>query len=807
MGKHVKPNDETQRRKLQEYIFSLEQIQEEAERLFIEHERLKHSQDLLMNTVPLGSVSVDREGTILQVNRRILEILGSPSEEATRAINVLTFPPLVEAGISDTFRHCMDSGRVVSTEVHYTSKWGKDAYLGIFVLPRWDSEGNVCGCQALVEDISEHKRAEEALRESEERYRLLTQNSLTGIYIRQDGLLAFVNDQLAHLLGYSPQEMIGVEFWSFIHPDDSEKVKEWDLARSSGREVSPEYECRVVCKDHSTKWVHLLATSTSYRGRLANMGNVADITARKSTEEALRESQEKYRDLYEESKRSEELYRSLLDSSPGAVVVYDQEGRTQYLNDSFTRIFGWRLEEVQGRRLPFVPDSQREVTMAMVESVIHDGLPCYGFETKRYTKEGDVVDVIVSASRYHDHLGNPLGMLVVLTDVTERKRLEEQLRQAAKMEAIGRLAGGVAHDFNNLLTAIIGYANILLQTMDESDPKREKVQQIDRAAEHAANLTKQLLAYSRKQVLDVKVLDLNLLVTNFETMLRRLVGEQLEFITDLDPSLGMVSADATQIEQILMNLAVNARDAMPKGGKLTIRTRNVVLEEPYTWSQEDIEPGPYIMFSVSDTGKGMDAATRSRIFDPFFTTKEKSPSTGLGLSTVYGVAKQHGGHVTVTSEPGRGATFEVYLPRVDNVSVDVEKSPPPASQPRGKETILVVEDEDLVRSLAREALEMLGYTTLTAADPAEALTICDQHQGNIDVLLTDVILPGMDGKRLFEEVSTKKPRTKVLYMSGYTEDAIVHHGVLAPHVCFLRKPFSLEDMATKLREVLDEVQG
>ena len=392
---------------------------------------------------------------------------------------------------------------------------------------------------------------------------------------------------------------------------------------------------------------------------------IADMSERIRAQAELLASEARYKDLYEQSKKQYELYRSLLDSSPDAVVVYDMEGRTRYVNDSFTRIFGWTIEEVLGQRIPFLPGSERDASMAIIKALINEGIPCSGFETSRYTKDGRTLDVDVSGSRYHDHEGNPSGMLVVLSDISQRKLLEKQLRQSAKMEAIGQLAGGVAHDFNNILTAIIGYSNLLSNDLPEGGPQQERLLQITRAAEKAADLTGQLLAFGRRQMLDIKVLYLNEVVADVGRLLERLIGEDIDLITILDPAAGRVQVDPIQVEQILMNLAVNARDAMPGGGRVTIETANATLDEDYSRMHPEVAPGKYVMFAVSDNGLGMDSQTLTRIFEPFFTTKSEGRGTGLGLATVYGIVKQHRGHINVYSEPGRGTTFKVYLPRTE----------------------------------------------------------------------------------------------------------------------------------------------
>ena len=461
------------------------------------------------------------------------------------------------------------------------------------------------------------------------------------------------------------------------------------------------------------------------------------------------------------------------------------------------------MEDVRDQRIPFLPDSEREASMALIKALVEQGVPCCGFESKRFTKDGRTLDVELSAARYNDHDGMPAGMLVVLSDISQRKLLEKQLRQSAKMEAIGQLAGGVAHDFNNILTAVIGYATLLSNDLPPDGMHQEKVLQIIRAAEKAADLTGQLLAFGRRQMLHIKVMELNEIIEDMDKLLQRLIGEDIQLTTILEPSAGRVQVDPIQIEQILMNLAINARDAMPGGGMLTIETTNAVLDEDYARMHSEVCPGQYVMFAVSDSGLGMDTQTLTRIFEPFYTTKGEGQGTGLGLATVYGIVKQHRGHVNVYREPGRGTIFKVYFPRTEAPSDSVPSVEESGPRPNGNETILLVEDDELVRNLACEALEMFGYPTLTAADPAEAIAICDDHRGTIDLLLTDVILPQMDGRRLFEVLSSKLPDLKVLYVSGYTHNFIVHHGVLDKNLNFMQKPFSIDNLARKVRQVLD----
>jgi CheY-like chemotaxis protein len=383
--------------------------------------------------------------------------------------------------------------------------------------------------------------------------------------------------------------------------------------------------------------------------------------------------------------------------------------------------------------------------------------------------------------------------------------LQEQLRQSQKMEAIGQLAGGVAHDFNNLLTVIHGYSELILNSLDDSSRLRQDVREIIHASEHASSLTRQLLAFSRKQVLQLKVLDLNAHVSNMDKMLRRMIGENIELMTLLAKDLGRIKADPGQIEQVILNLAVNARDAMLSGGKLTIETANIELDENYARSHIGVTPGRYVMLSVSDTGVGIAREVKERIFEPFFTTKEKGKGTGLGLSTVYGIIQQSGGNIWVYSEPGLGTTFKIYLPRIEEDTESLKPSAVSTKSLQGSETILLVEDEEMVRKLACTILQKNGYKVLEAPNGEEALRIVQGQNGNpIHLMVTDVVMPGMSGRQLADRLERLRPEMKILYISGYTDNAIVHHGVLEKGIDYIQKPFTIEGLARKVREVLDK---
>ncbi len=503
--------------------------------------------------------------------------------------------------------------------------------------------------------------------------------------------------------------------------------------------------------------------------------------------------------------RSEEKYRRLFEDSRDAIYSTTRDGRFVDVNQAWLDLFGYRREEVTelGMSSIYLRPDERVRFQRDVESA--GAVRNYPVRFRR--RNGTEIDVLLTATVRHDDEGRIAGYQGIVRDVTEQKQLEEQLRQAQKMEAVGNLAGGIAHDFNNLLTVIGGRSHLLTMRLPPEDPLRREVEIIGKTAERAARLTQQLLAFSRKQVLQPRVLDLNEIVREMDRILQRLIGEHIELRTVLGADLGRVRADPGQIEQVILNLAVNARDAMPEGGRLTIETGSVELDAAYAREHVGVQPGPHVMLAVSDTGVGMDAQTQARIFEPFFTTKEAGRGTGLGLATVYGIVQQSGGHIRVYSEPGRGATFKVYLPRVDAAAEVPAPTEAPVTPLRGTETVLLVEDEDEVRALARESLEGFGYTVLEAQSPEEALRAFQTHPGPIHLLLTDVVMPKMSGRSLADRLVAARPGLKVVFMSGYTSNAIVHHGVLDEGTAFVQKPFTPGALARKVREVLSEAAG
>jgi PAS domain S-box-containing protein len=669
-------------------------------------------------------------------------------------------------------------------------KDGEEIYVHLSLSVLQGPDGAPRGMIGYSIDITERQRAEESLRNSEALYHSLVENLPQNVF-RKDraGRFTFVNQRFAALLGRPAEEILGKTDFDFFPRDLAEKYRRDDqhvLETGTILQIVEEHEP----PGGPQLFVEVMKTPVhdAQGAVIGTQGIFWDITGRVQTEQALRRNEERYRRFFEED-------------LSGAFIA-TPAGKLLACNPAFTRIFGFAsIAEAMSQPLAslYANAGAYEAFMDLLRR--EQRLELYEAELRR--RDGRPIHAIANVVGLFDDRGGLVEIKGYLFDNTERKRLEEQFRQSQKMEAVGRLAGGVAHDFNNLLTVITGYSEILLGRLAKEDSSQPMVVEIQRAAERAAGLTRQLLAFSRKQILAPVDLDLNVVVADMEEMIRRLIGEDIALVTLREPLLGRVTADRGQIEQVLMNLAVNARDAMPRGGELTIETRNVVLECGQTSTNGDLPAGPYILVAVRDTGCGMDEEMRLRLFEPFFTTKEIGKGTGLGLATAYGIITQSRGHIDVESAPGRGTTFMIYLPRTA-----APLALPPAEVsvngiPHGTETVLLVEDEDAVRHLSRQLLEMVGYQVLEARNGLEALSVCEQNGGTIHLMVTDVVMPHMSGRQLADRLAPRYPDLRVLYLSGYTDEAISHHGVLDREVDFLSKPFSLDALARKVREVLD----
>ncbi len=728
------------------------------------------------------------DGVIVYTNPRFEEIFGyGPGEMLGKHVSIVNAP--TEKNPEETAEEIIEymekagrwEGEINNIKKDGTPFWSY-ASVSLFDDPK---HGRVL--VAVHTDITERKRAEEALRESEERYRRIIETAYEGIWLLDaEGKTIFANSRMAEMLEYTVEEMIGKTLFAFM-ADDWKAMAQENLSRRR-KGVSEQHEFKFERKDGTHLWAivttnPILDEDGRYQGAL---GMVTDITERMRAEEELRESEEKYRQLFM--------------TESAAILLLDADTR-EFLdvNDAAVNLYGYTREEFLKLKHSDIT-AEPDESDASIKQAVAGKLSTISLRYHK-KKDGTVFPVEISAGSFV--LQGRRALCGIIRDITERRNLEEQFRQSQKMEAIGRLAGGVAHDFNNLLTAMTGYSELILSELHHGDPLRGEVQKIKTAAERATSLTRHLLAFSRKEILEPKVLDLNVIVADTADMLQRLIGEDVELIIAPDPDLGRVKADPGHIEPIIMNLAVNARDAMPSGGKLTIETANVTLDEEYVRSHPDAKPGDYVLLTMKDTGCGMDAETQSHIFEPFFTTKEVGVGTGLGLSTAYGVVAQSGGYISVESEPGKGSAFKVYLPRL---SPGVEAAPPAEPAPtkiQGTETVLLVEDEDIVRTLAVQILRRQGYTVLEARGGGEALLICERHKEPIHLLLTDVVMPQMSGGELAGRLAEVKPEMRVLYMSGYTQNIIVHDGILDKGTPFIQKPFTPHTLAEKVRSTLD----
>ena len=637
------------------------------------------------------------------------------------------------------------------------------------------------------------RRAERSQRGMEERLRLLAAN-LTQMVLAYDmeRKLTYANPAAQNLVGYSPEELARANFIDWIHPDDRERMlARWDelYQGHSFREV----EYRLIAKDGAAKWSS--ATWGPIRdesGRQVGVqGCEQDITERKLAEEALRES--------------ERRFRGMLESVHLSALIVDLDGFITFCNDYVVAATGWAREELVGHPVTnFLLPENRARVAGLIESIKADTGPSHWTaEPGILAKNGKVLRFRASTVVLRDAKGKPTSLANIGVDITEQYALQQHYLQSQKMEGLGRLAGGVAHDFNNLLTVINGYSDILFRKLEEQDPLRAKADQIRKAGARGADLTRQLLTFSRKQISQPKPLDLNLVVADCQEMWGRLLGEEIRLIIRRAPIIGQVMADAGQIHQVLMNLVVNARDAMPDGGTLMIETSNLEVDAAYLAANREAVEGPHVLLAVSDTGVGMNEETRRQIFEPFFTTKPLGEGSGLGLATVFGIVKQSKGWIDVYSEPNAGSTFKVYLPRIQALEPPPEMVAPTNSAVPCSETILLVEDQEEVRSLAKNVLEERGYSVLSACTANAALELAEHYSGSIDLLLTDVVLPGMSSRELAGRLTVQRPQMRVLFTSGYTQEAAALRTVLDQHTAFLPKPYLPDVMAARVRGLLD----
>jgi PAS domain S-box-containing protein len=740
-----------------------------------------------------AAISISRlaDGLFIDVNEKFVHLLGYSRNELIGHTSIELGMFSSPAEREKEVQILREQGSIRDRESKVCTRSGEilHALLSVELI---EIRYEVCAL-TMIQDKTHQKLAEEARLRAEEKYRRIFEGAADGIFqTTLDGRFITVNPAMARMCGYkSPEELTAnvtdVERQVYVNQERRREFKRL----LEEQEVLQGFEIQIRRSDGSHIWVS--ENARIVRGTdgepLYFEGSCEEITGRKMAEAALRVSEERYRELFE--------------NANDMIFTIDLLGNFTSINKTAETISGYAREEVLSMSIAdMVPEKYLEPVRVMLEDMVA-GKEIPGIiELEFIAKDKRKVAVEVSM-RPRCERGRPVEVEGIARDVSQRLLLEAQLLQSQKMEAVGRLSGGVAHDFNNLLTVILGYTQFLMTKLGSESPHSSDLEAIRAAGERAAGLTRQLLAFSRRQMLHTAVIDLNFVIEDLQKMLRPLIGEDVDLILLPESGLRPVVADKGQIEQIIMNLAVNSRDAMPQGGKLTIRTANVDLDEAYVRAHVGSRPGPYVLLEVSDTGCGMDDATMDHIFEPFFTTKEQGKGTGLGMSTVYGIVKQSGGYIWIESSPGRGTSCKIYFPRIE--------APAPASKVHestgnalcGAETILLVEDEVWVGNLARLILERQGYKVYQARSAEEALSIGREQKGAIDMVLADVVMPIMSGRELAEFLLPLHPGMKVLFMSGYTDDTILQHGVMDLGIGFLQKPFTSDTLIQKVREVLD----
>lgn len=748
----------------------------------------------IIRSSPLSIIATDAERSITYVNPSAEHLYGYSAKELIgQKLDLLYAQPNfkeVEREILNTVRRGVWKGELLSR-----NKEGNLFHVDSTFYQMRDGEGDCFALVGFQADLSEKKQMEMAIREADQKYHLVVENAHQGIVVAQDGRLKFCNTRISEISGYTVQELMSKPFVEFVHPDDQQMVFENFLKRLQGKDLPRIYTFRVINKKGEVKWLEINATTTQWEGRPATLNFLSDVTERVRMEETLQ--------------RNEQYFRALIENSLDVIFMLDRDGTILYISPSCFKMTGYQPEElIKESSFRYIHPADFPLVKESLERVIEGQGALLKMEFRFRHREG-AWRRMEAFARNLLHVPSIAGIVVNARDITEQRAVEEemnvlqeQFRQSQKMEAIGRLAGGIAHDFNNILSVIQGYSELSLLNLTQGDPLRETIEQIRQASKKAADLTGQLLAFSRRQVMEMKVLDLNLLLRNLEKMLRRVIGEDIELAILQGEGLGMIKADPGQVEQMILNLVINARDAMASGGKLTIETSNVTLDGAYARAHMAVKLGDYVLLAISDTGVGMPPEVKERIFEPFFTTKQKG--TGLGLSTVYGIVKQSGGNIWVYSEPSRGTTFKIYLPRVDAPVDENREMSKPEELPRGEETVLIVEDEEEVRKIAMAILRRQGYKVLEAPQGGDALLICERYEGPIHLMLTDVVMPRMDGMELAERLLSIRPEMKVVFMSGYTDNAILRQGVLGSGREYIQKPFTVEGLARKVREVLDK---
>jgi PAS domain S-box-containing protein len=772
-----------------EVIGAIEVTTEITEKVKLEG-RIKEQQKYfegIFEFSPLAMVITDKYGRIIRINPEFERLFGWKEDEVRGVFldDIIIEPERKEEAISITNK--VAEGGSVIVEGIRLKKDKTPVFVTIIGHPIVVND-EVIAQMGIYRDITEKKRMEEALIESEEKFRILAEKSLVGIYLFQDGIFKYVNPKFEEIFGYSAEELIDrLGPKDLVHPDDLWILEENIRKRLEGEVKDVHYEMRGVRKDKKVIYGEIHGALINYKGKPAIIGTLQDITERKLAEEALKRSEEKYRSLFEESK--------------DGIFISTPEGKIIDLNPAMVEMYGYsskdELLQTPIENLYMNPKERDEYRKKLEE----EGF-VKNYEIRGRKKDGTPITLLETSTAVKDESGKVIAYRGIIRDVTAQKKMEEQLIQSVKMEAIGRLAGGIAHDFNNILTVISGSAELLLPKFPPDSVEHKKIKQIIDSSRRAIDLTKQLMTVSKRGISEPVVLNVNEVIKEMEDMLKRLIGEDIKFDLYLNPGLKNVKADRGQIEQVIMNLVVNARDAMPKGGELEIKTENVFLDENYCKIYPGLKEGEYVLISISDTGVGIPPEIMPKIFEPFFTTKKEG--SGLGLSTVYWIVKQLGGNVTVYSEVGKGTTFKIYIPVCREEVMKKEKIQEAEEYPEGNEVLLVIEDEKEIIEYIEDVLKPLGYKIISGSSEKEILEKLEKFEGEVHLLLTDVILPDKSGPEIAKTLVPKIPNLKIIFMSGYPEEKLHVSEIIEGKVNFISKPFSPSALARKVREVLDK---
>ncbi len=727
--------------------------------------------------------TVDVSGNMLEVNEAFLRELGWEREEVVgRHSRFLIHPD--DLGVAAEAFERGKRGESPEFELRVKKKDGGTGWYSFINRPILDQDGRVVAIHGIARDVTERKEAEEALRRSEKRFKDLY-DSVSDLIYTQDlqGRFLSLNRAMSSIFGYEPWELIGARADRLMKPELRPLYDTEYLAslRQAGRHQAV---TAYFAKDGRKIYLEYVSTLVEPEdGEPFISGIARDVTDRVMAGRSIKER--------------EQRIQAILEASPNPLVVYDPDGNLIYLNPAFTSIFGWTQEELQGKKVPFVPEDQIDRTAQRIKELYSTG-ESGTLETRRLTKDGRALDVLVSAAMIRGPKGRPAGTVVSLTDLTEKKRMEAGLLQVQKMEAIAVLAGGIAHDFNNLLMGIQGSISLMLSDLAPDHPYYRRLLDIEQYAHQGAMLTRQLLGFARGGKYEVRVLELNPIIQEHNEVFGR-TRKDIRIVEDYEPELWAVAADESQMRQILMNLYINAADVMPEGGDITVRTRNLSLDH----GPHALDPGRYVRLSVTDTGPGMDKETQERIFEPFFTTKEKGRGTGLGLASVYGIVKNHGGFIEVASRPGKGTTFHVYLPAATGNGTGPHQIKEASEAPlTGEGTVLLVDDEEMVLEVGRKMLEQIGYRVYYARNADEALALFQEHMSEIDLVILDMIMPDVGGGRVFDQLKALDPTVKVLLSSGYSRhgqaQAILDRGCEG----FIQKPFTLRELNERITKIL-----